>query len=168
MSSRASGPVERPMNVFKNSAQSLTGDVLSDVERRLGFRLPDDIRRQYLVCNGGIPEKRYYLTKQRIELGVTRFLPSRYRTSPRSRTLEEVVESLVHEKKLIPEHLLPFAENDGGDFYCLDRRDQSVVYYTMDDCLEPTIAAKRVADSLPKFINEMVTEEEAARRRYGA
>lgn len=150
-------------NKFIGTAQPLTEADIAEAERTMGQPLPPDLRRHFLLYNGGVPERRYFVTTRGIQLGVSMFLTMCY-GDPRSPTLEQIFTSLVHEKQLMPPHLLPFAENAGGDFFCLDRRDQGVVYYTMDDCFEPATAAKRIADSLTEFVNGMVTEAQACRR----
>src|ERR1700735_2406662 len=114
-------------NKFICTAQALTESDLQESERAMGQTLPPDLRRHYLLYNGGVPERRYFVTTRGIQLGISLFLTMRY-GSPRSPTMEQIVLSLVCNKGLIPTHLAPFAENSGGDFFCLDRRDQSVVY----------------------------------------
>lgn len=151
------------INEFSDVAPALSESDMRAVEREIGYQLPAELRQHYLRINGGAPERRYFLTKDGMELEINEFRPIAHRARPKQITIESTILDLVKTRRLIPEALVPFAVNSGGDFYCVDRRDQSIVYYTMDDCLNPGVATNRAADSLAEFIDGMVTEQEAFR-----
>jgi hypothetical protein len=147
-------------NSFSRTGRVLTSGDLDRVQDFLGYAIPESVRRHYSKWNGGTPARRFFLTRDGRELEINHFLPIGQRRFDRDITMEDSVERLVRTKHVIPEFLLPFAVNSGGDYYCIDRGDGAVIFYAMDQCLEPQRASHRVAESLDLFVEGMVTEEE--------
>lgn len=139
------------MNRFSDVGETVSAGDIQAVEERVGFRLPDELRQHYLRVNGGRPERSYFLRDDH-DFELQRFM-----------TLAELakrVEDLVQTRHLIPDNLVPFAWGSGGDYYCVDRADQSIVFYAMDYCLEPEKATTKATTSLATFIDGMITEDE--------
>jgi hypothetical protein len=146
------------MNQFDNCGPSLTRADVATVEKRLGFELPEDLVKHYLKHNGGQPQKRYFDDAQGHEYGVHQFKPIMHKTS--LPTIEDTYELVCVQKGLIPRERLPFAVNGGGDFFCIDRQTQEIFFHAMDDASQGNLAGRRVADSLPEFIERMQTEDD--------
>lgn len=125
---------------------------LDIVERRINRQLPQGLRRLYLHTNGGYPERSVFVGGED-DYEVQVVLPVVHG----QRTLESVYELIVLTKQLIPPHLIPFANNSGGDYYCVDDRGR-VFFVAMDPPNEPPI---QIAASIEEFLNGMVTPEEA-------
>ena len=61
MASRTSVDKETVMVVFEKTASPLSVADIMRVERRLGIRLPQDLKEHYLLHNGGRPRPRFFL-----------------------------------------------------------------------------------------------------------
>ncbi len=141
-------------NAFARTAQYLCESDFHAVEDSIGVHLPPSLRAHYQLQNGGAPERRYFVSTNGMECEVSHFLSMRYPKTPRDITLESTV-GWVRREKLMPPFLVPFAVDSGEDFYCMDIRDHSIVYYSMDHSDEPERAATRIAGSLREFVDGM-------------
>ena len=52
------------MVVFEDTAPPLSELDIERVERRLGVRLPQDLREHYLLHNGGTPRPEFFVSGQ--------------------------------------------------------------------------------------------------------
>jgi cell wall assembly regulator SMI1 len=151
----ASKRQSRTENVFDDVAPPLSQEDLQAAERAIGFGLPSDLRRHYLKWNGGIPRRDTHVDSDGIERGVQEFIPIKHH--PEGWTIENKILDLVQTRKLIPDTLVPFAVDYGGNFFCVSREDQSVVYYAMDTWVDARKARPvRIASSLEEFIDGLV------------
>lgn len=71
------------------------------------------------------------------------------------------------DRQVIPENLFPFANDWGGNFFCLDLDDYSIVYFATDSfdeyltMQENHIKLQRyLTNSFSNFVNGLVTEED--------
>ncbi len=150
-------------NRFIKTAQKLTDEDLAAVEAHIGRPIPPDLAAHYRVFNGGVPRRRFFMIRgEGVVASVQQFEPMRYARYQGEALFEDTVKSLVSEKKLIPPSLLPFAINEGGDFYCIDVNTQCIYFYAMDTD-SPEKAVRLIADSLRGWIDGMVTQREAER-----
>jgi len=143
-------------------AQALTAADIREVEQAVGIELPTDLRRHYLWGNGGFAIRSEFIVPDRdLEYDVAAWKPMKYRGYADEMRFEDSYQLLVRDKKLIPDHLVPFAINGGGDFFCMDRSTQAIVFYAMDSCADPKAATRLLTGSLREFLDVLVTEEEA-------
>lgn len=142
-------------NLFENSKQSIKDSDLDRLEELVGHKLPSEFRSHYLVFNGGEPEKSFYLVDGS-PLVVQEFFSITHGES--AQTVEDNYRDLVEVDKIIPNHLLPFGRDPGGDFYCLNMRDGSVSVFRaeylpkVDDCVT------EIADSFGAFLEGLVED----------
>ncbi|HTL28110.1 MAG TPA: SMI1/KNR4 family protein, partial [Tepidisphaeraceae bacterium] len=73
--------------------------------------------------------------------------------------LEDVYKDLVLTDGILPGRLIPFADDSGGDFYCIisSGPDAGAIVIFRGEYLENdrSRAFERIAKSLPEFINGM-------------
>ncbi len=117
-------------NNFSYTDNVISSEDISFVEKQIGISLPDEVVNHYLSNNGGIPTKTYWVKDNWVYLWLHEFLPIKY-TNETTRTLEETY-LFLRNKNLIPENLVPFAVDHGGNYFCFDSEGK-IYFYTMDD-----------------------------------
>lgn len=135
------------------------------LESSIGFKLPASFVKLYLGFNGGIPSSSWVATDDGHEsVQISDFKPIFFDGAENASGTGfiEGCYKLMCERQVIPHTLLPFATDDGGNFFCLDMLNGSVVFYAVDTFREEVsmaanqIAAQRmVAKSFDQFIIEL-------------
>jgi cell wall assembly regulator SMI1 len=142
---------------FSDIERGITDADLEDVERSLGFTFPQEVRHHYLQYNGGSPT-RYLFKKGDMVYVVHQFLPIKYG----KHRFEESFYNLKIKAEILPKHLIPFAVDPGGDYYCFSvRKDDngSVWIYRGDYSDNPDKAVEFLAGSFNQFLESMETDE---------
>ncbi|MGH9760486.1 MAG: SMI1/KNR4 family protein [Blastocatellia bacterium] len=140
--------------MVRKPAERLTLNDLDEVELNRGVKLPDEVRRHYLEYNGGIPDPNCWVMENGEWHCVQQFLPIKYG----KRTLESVYLKGVEKGYLGPE-MVPFANDQGGNYFCFDQAGR-VFFYAMDVWSPDATneenkkrAAKLLADSFNEFVS---------------
>jgi cell wall assembly regulator SMI1 len=131
-------------------APRLSNERLADIQARLGVRLPEDYLEVVRVHQGGSPE------------GGSVILPDGTGT-PFNMLLhfEEQPEGLdvlgiVEWSEFLPDKVIPFAVDPGGNYFCFDYRasdtNPPVVFLAHDD---PDTQPERVAGSFTELIDSL-------------
>lgn len=129
----------------------LSREQLAEVEKELQMSLPAELRKLFLTCNGGVPEKTYFGT-DRIEVEIGSLLPIRSTASGEETSFESVYRRLVSKAEM-PSSLIPFGYDTGrAGVFCVDAESSRVVYYVHD---EPEDPKKEVAASLDDFLSNL-------------
>ncbi|WP_268796879.1 SMI1/KNR4 family protein [Pseudomonas huanghezhanensis] len=141
---------------------------IATLEKAVGFKLPASFIELYLKFNGGIPNRSWVVTEDGYEpMQISDFKPICFDGAENASDTGfiEGCYKLMCERQVIPHTLLPFAVDDGGNFFCLDMLNGSVVFYAVDTFREEVsmaanqIAAQRmVAKSFDQFITELEEE----------
>src|ERR1700730_4032622 len=105
------------MVTFKHSSAPLLASDLDQVERQFGFAFPSALRDLYLRYNGGRPDKDRFVDDSGACI-VAEFLAIKHGKA--SLTLEATMLRVRH---LLPDHLVPFAVDQGGNFFCFSTRE---------------------------------------------
>jgi hypothetical protein len=146
-------------NKFIRTVQPVTPTELAEVERVFRFSFPTQFRDHYLEHNGGRPQKNLFKKDDTIFV-INEFLPIKYgRTNC---LFEDVFRDLKIEKQVLPEYLVPFADDPGGDYYCFSVRDRdlgSIWIYRGEYYDDPERALTYLESSLTEFIESMVADE---------
>jgi cell wall assembly regulator SMI1 len=144
---------------FVDVAPSLSENDLKAVEQEIGLPLPADLRKHYLIFNGGRPEpRRFVVTPAGYEYDVALFLPVRFSSDSDDVLFEDVYRDLVLERGEIPRALIPLAVNGGDDYFCLIIATGEVAFYAMDRSDDPSKATQIVAQSISEFLDSMIAE----------
>ncbi len=149
-------------NNFVNTERGVTEEDTSLVETRFEFTFPNDIRSHYLTYNGGEPEKCVFIADDGSEYIITQFLPIKY-DEESGRNIEYVLETLRVDG-ILPDWLIPFADEPGGDLYCfsLQANHEGAIYYWSHEYEygeNPENHVTYLAESLKAFINRMVEDK---------
>jgi hypothetical protein len=140
-------------NRFVYPAQPISESELAQVESALGISLPPELRKHYLFVNGGIPERSLARSGQE-EVNVHGFMPILH--GKRGERLEDTYLSHKIEDPWIPEHLIPFAFDGAGEYFCFSTAASSrgAVFHLWTEFVEqPDRALLFLAPSLFEFIN---------------
>lgn len=89
---------------------------LDRIEQKFHVKIPAEVREHCLAYNGGYPEKPVFTDKNGDEYSVDLFIPVR---DGRKRPMEETLRLLRADDGVIPDWLIPFAEEDGGNLFLL-------------------------------------------------
>jgi len=133
-----------------NRCMPLSEETLSEVETQLRINIPADLRKLFLSCNGGRPEKTYFGTRQ-IEVGIGSVLPIRPPASHKGSSFEATYQRM--NRSGLPSKLLPFAYDTGNaGIFCLDAESGEIVYWVHND---PEYPIKKVTTSLTNFLSNL-------------
>ncbi|ELY2043289.1 TPA: SMI1/KNR4 family protein [Enterobacter ludwigii] len=157
------------MNNFKKCEKKIGRADIYKTESKLSITLPDDFVSHYLQFNGGIPEKSWWDGGEGFEpVEVAGFKPFVYNTQTNDdpRSLIDGCYISMLDREVIPRNLLPFANDWGGNFFCLNLDYYSIVYFATDSfdkdltMQENHIKLQRyLTNSFSHFVEGLVTEE---------
>ncbi|EKS7113616.1 SMI1/KNR4 family protein [Enterobacter ludwigii] len=157
------------MNNFKKCEKKIGRADIYKTESKLSITLPDDFVSHYLQFNGGIPEKSWWDGGEGFEpVEVAGFKPFVYNTQTNDdpRSLIDGCYISMLDREVIPRNLLPFANDWGGNFFCLNLDNYSIVYFATDSfdkdltMQENHIKLQRyLTNSFSHFVEGLVTEE---------
>ena len=145
-------------NIFIETEKNIVESDLLEIEENLKFKFPNDIKRHYLFYNGGYPE-RYVFRKNDKLYVVQEFLPIKY--GAQGCLFEDTFIALKKEKKILPDYLIPFAINPGGDYYCfsINENELGAIYIFFGEFDDPKRSIIFLSISLKDFVMEMIEEE---------
>jgi cell wall assembly regulator SMI1 len=108
---------------------------LEFLESSIGHRLPESFKAFYLEQDGGVSDKNWWDSGDEYEpVRVKKFKSvavSGADDAADTRFLGGCYVAMTS-KDVIPQTLLPFAIDDGGNFFCLDLTDGNVCFYATD------------------------------------
>lgn len=145
-------------NEFVDTERMITDADLDHVEGSFHFTFPKEVRNHYLRYNGGSPSK-YLFSKDGTIFVVHEFLPVKYG----KHLFEQSFRNLKVEPDILPKHLVAFATDAGGDYFCFSVRDKdvgSIWIYRGEYSDEPDRAVQFLANSLNDFVEGMEADED--------
>ena len=152
------------VNPFLKAGQEIhTSDIL-EFESFLGYKLPQDFTEFYLQYNGGTPKKDFYIdpSGEWDAFDIQVFEPIKYPLSDKQgMVIEDTYDLYVNKKKFLPDYLVPFAHNNTGDPYCINRLTGRICFFSIDDFDNLDEAIIYIAPDILSFVNGFVSEEEA-------
>jgi SMI1/KNR4 family protein SUKH-1 len=135
-----------------NGGSALTPGAIDAYCAEHGMKLPDALRRQLQEQNGGAPRTDYYVSLP--DGDVTELysffglgMPD---TSSELAWVAETAEGRV------PQGMLPFADDPGGNLYLLD--EVGSVWFWDHELEGRSEALVRLSDSLDDFLNALATD----------
>jgi len=148
-------------NEFFECAQKLELSDLLEVESRLGISLPDDFKDHYLEYNGGVPQRSCWEYMEGEYYEIADFKPIKYSSSDEeSLSIYDTVEGTYTkylEDKLIDKDYLPFANDWGGNYFCINLKNNNIIFYAMDTDVKPI---KILTNGFTNFLENLVRCED--------
>jgi hypothetical protein len=140
---------------FHQTRQQLSPSDIQQVEQKIGISLPDDLQEHFLLHNGGQPNPRYFSIGDDW-IGVQQFLPMN--TADRNSGFEQTYEDLVLSTSEFPTGYIPFAIDDGGDYflYCMKEDQFGKIFFNQSEFYDdPNRVLIFLSDSLSAFIGRL-------------
>lgn len=145
-------------NEFINTKEPVLDTDLNHLEHMLGFSFPVEVRVHYLRYNGGSPTRNLFKADDRV------FVVSQFLSISHGKVLFETsFRHLKEDHNILPNHLVPFAMDPGGDYYCFSTRpeDLGTIWFFIGERYEdPARASVYLAKSLTDFVNQLVEDDD--------
>ena len=146
---------------FLEVSKKLTETDLREVEEQLGNVFTDQFKEHYLKYNGGYPFKSFFLwPDDGVKTRINHFFSIKYDGFSR---LETAYENLFITEQILPEGFLPFAVDDGGNYFCISTLPQffnQVFFFDMPqydpDWINEYVTL--ISSSFQEFIDNLVDE----------
>ena len=127
--------------------------VIEEVEEFLGIKFPNDYRECAKVCHGGTPSPGEFVV---YSLGLVKFASCLgYLCSLNKGDPQGILNTALMLEDVLPNGLVPFAGDGGGDLICFRYTEQSlppsIVYYQHE--LSNDEAIVHLADTFTDFVN---------------
>lgn len=148
-------------NIILHTHGKVEEEDLACIEQKFHVKFPAAVREHYLTYNGGYPEKPVFTDKNGNTYNVDWFIPISGR---KGRSVEKIL-VLLREDDAIPEWLIPFADEAGGNLFCFSVResDCGAIYYYNHEFEygeNPEEHVTFLAESITTFINTLVGNED--------
>ncbi|WP_347928394.1 SMI1/KNR4 family protein [Pseudomonas helvetica] len=150
-------------NKFSDDETAIISADLDHLESTIGKKLPPHFRNHYLKYNGGMPERAYWVSEDFFDpIEVASFRPITYGEPTLLSTYQ-----LMLKKQVLPAHLLPFADDLGGNFFCLNLDSGAISYFTtdtFDSDLSPeenqAESEKPICSNFLRFVQGLIDEDD--------
>lgn len=142
-------------NTFFDVEAPVDDATLAQVENELKFVFPREIREHYLSFNGGCPKRCVFREGECVYV-VQEFLPVRH--GRKDGLLEDACRDLRNEREIIPPHLIPFAFDPGGDYFCFGTNpgEAGAIYFFAGEYADdPQRAVSLLASTLREFVERL-------------
>jgi cell wall assembly regulator SMI1 len=147
---------------WKHCEPPVEDAILNDLEHKLGVKFPQDFRDVMKICHGGTPVERSDFVYVDPDLG-----PVGVSLGALLNLHNDDVEGILKTMELLslddqlPEGIIPFADDGGGDMMCLDYREDpghpKVVYWAHEREKHDSIIP--LADSFTEFLSMLEPPE---------
>lgn len=135
--------------MFLNPSPAITANDIDAIEKALQVVIPKKVQEHYLAHNGGMPRPNcYWFIGDGIEWHRIRtFFPMKYPEG--GRTLEKVYRLGIDKDDLI-RNLVPFADDEGGNYFCFDETGR-VFFYPLD-AWDHELSRQENKEKTPEFL----------------
>jgi len=145
---------------FLEVSKELTETDLKEVENQLDISFTNDFKEHYIQNNGGYPVKRFFLWADGAKTRINHFFSIKYKGFSQ---LEVAYDDLFITEQILPMGFLPFASDDGGDFFCISTLSESYnevffcdMHHYDDEAIENYVTA--ISKSFKDFVENLVDE----------
>jgi len=146
-------------NTFCNVKKSIDEADIKRIEDKYAFTMPYEFKEHYLQYNGGYPEKSVFICNDGSKYVVNYFIP--IKNEQEDYNLDTVLNILRYDLT-IPDWLIPFADEEGGNLFCFSLRDNELgtIYYYDHEFTNGKNNVRRISNTLETFINSMIENED--------
>jgi cell wall assembly regulator SMI1 len=137
---------------------------INEIERALGVKFPSSFRQVIQSCHGGTPvERREFYYQDPIIGKMTSGIGALLTLKPDDE-LDGILETTLNLTGAgrLPNKVIPFAEDGGGDLMCLDYREDpdhpKVVYWSHEEEEDQSIIP--LADSFTEFLDGLLPPQD--------
>lgn len=155
---------------MSKSDPKISGLDLKSLESEVGYTLPDGFKDFYITHNGGVADRDWWDSCDEYEpVRVKKFKAVAACSASDAAETKYLggCYAVMITKGVIPKTVLPFAIDDGGNFFCLDLTDGNVCFYATDSFdSESSYAANHakayrwLASSFDAFVEGLKYESE--------
>jgi hypothetical protein len=158
------GEAAMARNPFSDVGEKLTAAEIAETAATLGIVIPDEVAEHYVAHNGGTPARPCWEQNDYEPSCVSEFLPIKHATKG-GLSVERSYRNGV-EKGFLPQGLVPFAVDWGGNYFCFDE-DGHVYFYAIDAWSDRLSneenrkkAARLLSRSFKTFVERLVPEDQ--------
>ncbi|WNY83074.1 SMI1/KNR4 family protein [Cronobacter dublinensis] len=157
-------------NKFHNCEANIDYADIERLEAQVAYKFPNGFVNHYIKYNGGVPEKRWWDSENEFEsIEIAAFKAISTAVSE-----GEIVSSTINgcynmmiSRQVIPNNLIPFGNDWGGNFFCINKNDDSVVFYAVD-AFDDEVSLeenhkdlqRKLSPTFDGFINSLLSENE--------
>ncbi len=143
---------------------------MESIEKILGYSFPEDFVSHYLIFNGGVPARAWWDSHdgcEPVEIAIMKPFKYNKQSSDNPVSLIDGCYHAMVERNVIPPNLIPFGNDWGGNYFCLNKNDGSIVFYATDSFdsdssieLNHQKLQKKLAVSFKEFMAALVEESD--------
>jgi hypothetical protein len=144
---------KRKMMKISHEEKSASLSYAQDFAEKSGLRIPDELLEFLIGAKTWGKEIKTYASQNGSSYVIHEFLT--IGSKNKKGTFESAIEDCVLEMPIIPVFLIPFAIDEGGDFYCISSRADDfgkIYFFWQEFCDDLERAMEFVAPSLEDFI----------------
>ncbi|EPE7491968.1 SMI1/KNR4 family protein [Cronobacter universalis] len=157
-------------NKFHNCEVSINNADIERLEAQVAYKFPDSFVNHYLKYNGGVPEKSWWDSEDEFEpIEIADFKAIKTAASDGKNASSTIngCYNLMISRQVIPNSLIPFGNDWGGNFFCINKNDDSVVFYAVD-AFDDELSLednhnnlqRKLSPTFEEFINSLRSENE--------
>ena len=124
----------------KRKEYDITEEDLKRIETRFDISFPEKLKSYHLEHNGDLIKICNFMVDG-YEYEISEIVQLKYGSC----TFEDIVQG-DREDKIIPENMLPIANNRGGDYYYWDAISENVFLYYCDDIENPIFICDNIEE----------------------
>lgn len=148
-------------NTFIDTEKELKEDDILNFENKHNIILPDEVKKHYLMYNGGYPEKSVFVLEDDEREYIVNYFFSI--ECGEGLALEKFL-PLLGDENIFPQWLVPFADDEGGNLFCYSIKEinyGAIYYYDHEFEYGENVEEHIVflSSSLVDFINSLIEDE---------
>ncbi|MCL2724867.1 MAG: SMI1/KNR4 family protein [Polyangiaceae bacterium] len=147
------------LQYFEDTSPGLSSHELDQLEKATGIELPQVLRELYSTVNDGRFRLQLFVDDAGTHYDLHELIPGL--PLELGYGFAKIYRDIVQGRHLVPIDLIPFGLETGGNFYCVDRNDESVWYADMELNAEGVLPPPvRLAGTLDEFLRRCQSDDD--------